>query len=423
MKRKIKFNFQIVVEYLLAITIALNCNSVYAAAITDYHLNEIAAVLALILVIIGAAKGGLDKRILNKWGRVFAVYYILMTVFTFISVPRESILGFSSRFVIFVPFMALYLSILAKKNQENRIISSFINIMVFLSAVSIFFWFFGSFLHILHPNMSIQAHWGRDHSYPGYFGLYFEGQSLNLFSYSGYRNDGIFTEGPMYSFCLIISLASIFLIEEYSVNGKLKRNSKRKALILIIALLTVMSFSGYALLVGIFFLRFVTTTTRNRTSREFRIIISLFVIVVGGLIVASMLAEKQQTSSWLIRLDDIQAGIKAWLAAPVFGNGYGTYAVEEYMSSFRWWNTGFSSALLSILSQGGVVLFSAYLMAFILGLKSALKVKDKSMVAFIIVVVLELIVTTVHFTFLVFFLLSYFYMLWIKTRKAKSHIA
>jgi len=422
MKRKYKFSLLVVIEYLLVITIILNCNSVYAASIKDFHLNEIAALLAVILAVVGIKKGGTNKRLLNKWAGLFAIYYVLMIAFMIVSVPGESMLGFISRFMIFIPIMAFYLAFLSKKSQQNRLLSEFINVMVFLSVLSVFFWFFGSYLHMIHPNMSIQAHWGRDHTYPGYFGLYFEGQSLNLFSYSGYRNDGIFTEGPMYSFCLIISLASLFLIEEYSVNGKLKRDSKRKALVLIIALLTVMSFSGYVLLVGIFFLRFVTTTTRNRTSREFRIIISLFVIVVGGLIVVAMLAEKQQTSSWLIRLDDIQAGIKAWLAAPVFGNGYGTYAVEEYMSSFRWWNTGFSSAILSILSQGGLVLFSAYLMAFILGLKSALKVKDKSMGTFIIVVVIELIVTTVHFTFLVLFLLSYCYMLWIKTMKAKSHI-
>ena len=354
MKRNVKLNFQIVVEYLLAITIVLNCNSVYAAAVTDYHLNEIAAILALALVIIGAFKGGLDKRILNKWGRVFAIYYILMTVFIFVSVPGESILGFVSRFIIFVPFMALYLSILAKKNQQNRIISSFISVIVLLSVVSIFFWFFGSLLHALHPNMSIQAHWGRDINYPGYFGLYFERQTLTFFSYFGYRNDGLFTEGPMYSLCLIVSIAALFFIDEFSINGKLRKESKRKAVVLIIALITVMSFSGYAMLAGIFFLRFVTTTTKNRMSKKFRLIVSIFILIIGGLMVAAVFVEKQQTSSWLIRIDDVQAGIKAWLAKPVFGNGYGTYAVEEYMSSFRWWNTGYSSALLSVLSQGGL---------------------------------------------------------------------
>ncbi len=423
MKRKIKINLQVIIEYLLAITIVFNCNSVYAAALKDYHLNEIAAILTGVLVATGVVKGGANKRLVNKWLGLFSVYYVLMLAYMIASVPGESILGFVSRFIIFIPFMALYLSMLAKKNQQNRLLTALINVMVALSVISVFFWFFGSLLHILHPNMSIEAHWGRDFTFPGYFGVYFERQTINLFSFSGYRNDGIFTEGPMHSLCLVVALAALFLMDDYSFKGRLKKASRRKAAVLIVALVTVMSLTGYAMLAGLFFYRFITAKSRNRASLGFRVIVAAFIIVIGGLAVAALFVEKQQTSSWLIRLDDLQAGMKAWLAAPIFGNGYGSYAVEKYMSAFRWWNTGFSSALLSVLSQGGLVLFSVYLFAFIFGFKNAIKARNKSMVAFVGVILLELIVTTVHFTFLILFLLAYCYMLQIQPSAAKKRAA
>ena len=403
-------------EYLFVIGIILNCNTVYSASIVDFHLNEIIAILSVLLVVIRLSTQKVSKRLLTRWASVFAIYYLLMIAYLIVSVPHESIVGFVSRFMVFIPFTAYYLSSLGDIGDRNRVLRAFVSVMVFLSVLSVIFWFTGSFLHILKPNMSIQAHWGRDYTYPGYFGVYFERQTLNLFSYTGYRNDGIFAEGPMYSLCLLIAIAEIPFIE--NIDTKRDRAAKRKLAILIITLITVMSFSGIAMLTAFIFIRFLTSSSRNKSSKGYRLIAAMFVLLIGGFIVAALLEQKQQTSSWLIRLDDIQAGFNAWLAAPLFGNGYGSYAVEQYMSSFRWWNTGFSSAFLSVLSQGGIVLFSVYFFAFYNGFRSAIKERRKEVAIFVGIVLVEFFITLFHYTFLLLFLLAFCYSLYITRDKS-----
>lgn len=408
MNRTLKISAQRITEYMMVIAVVLNCNSVYSAAEKDFHLNEIIAVLSLLLVVIGLIKTRINRQMVMKWLWLFIPYYFVVFLYAALGVPGSSLLGYASRFVIFVPFMSFYLGCLGQKGEQDRILGSFANIMVILSYISLFFWFFGSFLGILKPNVYIPAIWGSEFTYPGYFGLYFERQTISMFSFTGYRNAGIFTEGPMFSICLIVAIATLLFIRRPKGSGKLRHKEKRQLFVLSVALITTMSFAGYILAVVMFFVYYYMNSPNRKDTFLFKLITVASALVIGGIAVLALVGEKQGSTSWMIRLDDIQAGYKAWMLSPIIGNGYGSYAVEQFMSAFRWFNMGFSSALFSVLSQGGILFFSVYFLGFFLGIRTGRK-RNRNLLVFTAVIIAEFIMTSFHFTFLLMLLLAYFY--------------
>ena len=138
----------------------------------------------------------------------------------------------------------------------------------------------------------------------------------------------------------------------------------------------------------------------------------IFLVIVAGYIMYMLFLGKADTGSWEVRSDDIVAGIKAWSDNVFFGNGYDSMdAIENYMSSYRFYNMGYSSGLFSILAQGGMLLFFNYAVGFYGFIKKSIRLHRYELMAFIMIYIIILITTIFQNTFLMMFILAYGYAL------------
>lgn len=140
------------IEYLLLLFIVLDCNTVYSMDLKDYHFSEIIVCLCIILLLVD---GGFKKRsILKRWVCFITPYGILMLLFVFISVPVNSFLSFSTRYLIFLPACVLLLLVYIDKGKMNSFFTKLENIMTILAVTSLFFCFLvRSFISFLPADM------------------------------------------------------------------------------------------------------------------------------------------------------------------------------------------------------------------------------------------------------------------------------
>lgn len=109
-----------------------------------------------------------------------------------------------------------------------------------------------------------------------------------------------------------------------------------------------------------------------------------------------------------MRLEDLRIGIKAWRLHPFFGNGFADDSVLlQYMSFSRvWWNnTGYSLGMTSLLSKGGLVGLSFYMVPFLLIFR---KGKRKEFIVYLLLFILFM-VTIVNTVQLHMFIMGYLY--------------
>ena len=80
-------------------------------------------------------------------------------------------------------------------------------------------------------------------------------------------------------------------------------------------------------------------------------------------------------------------------------------------------NTGMSNSIFQVLSQGGLLLFSIYLIPLVFEVIDALRGGKYDSVAFFSIVVLEFVFTIFGFNFLMLILLAFAYAMIISRRK------
>lgn len=428
---KLKINSIIsITEYLFLFFIILDCNTVYSLSLKDYHFPEIIVGLCIILLL---ENGVLKKSIiLRKWISFFLIYGVLMLFFLFISVPSNSLVTFSARYFVFLPFCFLLILIYINKGKIYPFLSKIVNIMTIFAAVSLFFWIFGTQLHFISPSGYVTAIWGGEVSYPSYYGLYFEMQGISFFSYKGLRNQGIFSEGPMYSLCLCISLALDFFIcqsdslddinepDGFFYKRKHIIHSRVKKVLLIVALITTITTTGYILLSFMLVMNYYIQRPKRRFARICKYLFGGIVAFVGLTVIYRVFLERAMTNSWLVRIDDFRAGFKAWQVAPIFGNGYNVADTILSFSSFRGNQFGFSNSIAIILAQGGLVLFSVYIIPLLGCLIKVLKAHEMQFAMFVAVFCVEFIFTIFIGTFLMLFFISFFYGIIFSKKKCKK---
>jgi hypothetical protein len=298
--------------------------------------------------------------------------------------------------------------------------------MFWLSIVSLFFWWFGSQLRLISPTGIITSYWGIEFNYPSYYGVYFERQTDNFLWISGFRNIGIFCEGPMFSLCLVFTLfTELFLCEINKQKSIYKKDNKIylrintsmlkyriRILVLTITLFTTTSTTGMIIFIFMIIIKYLFIGTKDNIKRIFKWIFGIVIVILGFYLINVLFVNKSQSNSWLIRMDDFYIGIKAWMKSPIFGNGYGEWStLQSLMNSSLRTNTGFSNAIFTVLSQGGCALFLVYLVPIIGYFVYAVRNRDRKIFVFGTVFFIEFIVTLFQYTFLMLLFLSVGYAL------------
>lgn len=309
----------------------------------------------------------------------------------------------SSRIItILIQLLAIVVYCILVEDSIDDTMRKYTSIVLVIAAISLFFWVLGSTLGYISPTGYLYSTWtGSDipKKVTSYYDIYFETQSVTFFGLTGkmVRNTAIFTEAPMASMIFSTAFLAEVLMQE-------KLNWKRCA-ILMAAVLSTISTTGYMVVIVAVGLRYVLTRQGTRVGHLLKMILFPTAFVVGLVILNFLIGQKLGTSSGSTRADDFLAGYKAWINAPLFGNGYGNYdMIEKYMSYFRRSNTGFSNSPMLVLAYGGIYLFLPYVISVMVGLFRLARKQMWNKMGFYLVFLCEFIITVCPFQMLSFYL-------------------
>lgn len=376
-------------EYTFLALLVLSMRTVFVHLLTnrlDISLIKILIVVnVLFLLVFGFRKLTIEKNILVS----LAIYYSLaILLFGYnLSIIEDGIKSFVFDLFILLPLFILLLRRYYIENRLENLLSKYTDIVFLIAVISLFFWLLGSIFQILVPNVTVLSTWADIRGRPtnGYFYLYFETQRINLIGFSGWRNTAIFTEGPMYNIILVLAFIQMLFFE--------KRRHLFRESILLVAMISTLSTTGFFAVAFMYIYRIYLKG--KLTSKKILFLITLSPIFLIGVIffLYRLATEKLQTGSSAMRLDDINAGFMAWKNNLLMGNGYTHLeSIFPYMNmSFRF-NTGYSNGIMSIVVQGGIILFILYFLPMIFILFSKYFSKD---IKFLIIIWLFLIFNTI----------------------------
>lgn len=355
-------------EYLFALIMILNANTIWTS-FEDSPLNRIlkVAVVVMGLLYIVVQKSLAHKTIHNILLCLGLGVFYIATYALAVGYKTASF----SYFVFTVIAVYAFVQIANSKNRGQEIFFKYRDIISIVAVVSLFFWLFGSTLGIIHPTNVVHSKWGFEDSLdfnpvPSYYGIYFETQTLwSAFGLFGdvIRNSAIFTEAPMcnFNFCMA-------LIIEMFYNSK---PSKIKCGILITAIVTTLSTTGYCMLAIALMLRYLVSSKRKPGLMKLIRIFSLPALaIVVALALQFLVENKMSTSSGTARLMDFMIGFEAWSHEPFFGYGYNK---PTYYMGFHY---GFSNSMIPILGHGGLFLAVPYLYCIYQWCRTCIKEKD-----------------------------------------------
>ena len=259
------------------------------------------------------------------------------------------------RFVLYYALPLLLLMLYAALADGAGLLCKLTDVVAVLTAVSLFFFWFGTVLRWIPPSDVTTFYWGEsDRTCATYYHLYYEAQRIDFFGRDLPRNCGVFPEAPGFAGFLVVAVAVEVLLR--------RRPRWGRCALFVAATLTTLSAKALILTAAVFFLRYILWAPKGRYGHRSRVVI-LPVLCIGLLAAASVLLwDKLQTVSGGMRLDDVAACLKVFRTAPLFGVGYwNDDAIVPYFSYAHRYNEGLSMGAAVVLAQGGVYLSALYL--------------------------------------------------------------
>lgn len=375
-KNKYLYKF---VTFILSFLLILNTNSIWTTipGTKEKFINILYLVLPVCIFfsLLSVKIDSIKFRNILVLTIFFLIYF---SIFLIVPVNRASISLGLKLLVSFLSFL-LYFGLCNDTKKFPLIFEYYINWMVIIGIISLVLWMLVSCMRILQFNSSILSDWSTFNGYAArissYHGIYFETQYLNNIP----RNSAIFPEAPMASLHFLVALSLNFLF----CQGKF---SKVKNLLLILAIISTLSSTGYIGIVLLFTYKMVFYKFKNNTLNYLKFL-WVIVFLIGSIVVVNLIfSQKIGSESGNIRKDDYLAAFNAWKTSPIFGVGLVSDTVKNYMSLWRSYNLGFSNSLMDVLAHGGLWLLVVYVGAGLKGAISNLKIKNFNMIMFIIMV-------------------------------------
>lgn len=277
------------------------------------------------------------------WMAVYLAVYLLATRYNGI------------RFVLYyaTPLLLLLLYTGVRGDGGVGLLHKLSDIVAVLTALSLFFYLFGTVLHWIPKTDLAAFYWGGGwRTCPTYFHLYYEAQQITFFGWNLPRNCGVFPEAPGFAVFLVIATAAEVLLRD--------RPRLWRCVLFAVATVTTVSVKAFLLMAAVFTLRYVLWPP-SWLSRRLRM--WLFPLLGVGMTVAAsvLLWDKLTSVSGFMRLDDVAACLKAFSTSPLFGTGYWNDAsIIPFFSYPDRYNNGLSMGAAVILAQGGLYLSTLY---------------------------------------------------------------
>ncbi|GEA30039.1 hypothetical protein [Clostridium diolis] len=367
--------------YILLIVVVLQCHSLLVHTLPNrYFLYAILALLLLALLLDNKYK--IKNNILFLIGCYFAVMMILTLIGEFHNIEFL--------FSIVVAFI-LFLIYLSNRNNLAEIMEAYTNIMAIIATISLFFFVFASCLHIIQPTTYYpyaEVGWGIQNYYDFYH-LYCEGQVIDAFGYSGVRNMALFVEAPMLAYPLAFALY-------YEMFMRNKGYRKCILAIIVTAMITSFSTTGFLVLAVLFYLKFYKEISKNKVIK-FIVMPALISIVIYSIIYIVQDKLVNGVVSTSIRSDDVIASMKCFLHNMITGVGYENMkGIDPYRAEWRT-NAGLSTGIGGILAYGGILWGMWYAIPYVIAIGSYIvNPKSRSNMGFVILSGALLFVTVVQ---------------------------
>lgn len=355
----IKWKIDSLIKYILAAILVINCQSIY---LTIPNISNIVSNFCMYVFLLGTLvllilKPSYSKRQLLKTF-VWAISLIAYALIYLVARP-ESIKRLGILIAISLCLLALYF--LQERNCLVELLNNYANIVFCISLISMFFWFFGSMLHVIQLNQLVSSNWTGDSSLKGvksFMYVYFEPQYAQFMGRLIMRNSAIFAEGPMAAFNFSVALLA------YKYLLPKKPGNVRKILILCVAIATTLSAIGFSIIMIIALDFWNTRKISTDFQRITKWLINIGMVVVLINIGYSILSQKMQAYSGQFRTNDIVSSYYAWKEHMIWGTGLGNpQGIYNYFpfSRLRLQQYGLSTGLMTILAEGGLYLSLPYI--------------------------------------------------------------
>lgn len=386
--------------YIFALLIILNANSLY---IKDYSAGKFPDYAILVSSYICMAVLVIKQKTLSKKVVTTALKLCmgLGLFFLILYAVNPYNINVNIQWLLRVAVLIIYFVIC--KDNEYSLLMAYKNIMTFIACESLFFWLFGSVLGVIEHTGYLYSTWAANENSikvcNSYYGIYFETQMTDSFGNAGLiRNTAIFTEGPMASLNFCIALMVEHLLK--------RRPYMPFVVILVIAILSTVSTTGYLVLLSLVLFKLIMYPVHTAILKFIKfVVLPIAIVVIAGAGIY-VLADKQDTMSLLLRVDDFIVGYNTWIEHPIFGWGAGnTYPLQQHMDFWRGEQTGFSNSIFWVLVQGGIYLAVPYIISSIYILFYLNKMKEYKALWFMIVYLIMLSFTIapyLNITFVVF---------------------
>lgn len=384
-----------ILSYIIALMLILNCNTVYSFSYNFTNVQKMIMPIMVVSSIIYVLM--LMKEYKKKIDNILILGLLVVLYLTFFFLISDFKLINSIKFIIsfIVIFMLVWVE---RENGEiSRVLNAYINLILIIAVLSVFFWLLGSILHWITPNKLVELSWGQyDRLISSYHNIYFETQMSN----SVWRNSAVFTEAPMAALNFLLALAlSVFFYDN-------KKNKNMFIIILIIAGLTTLSVTMYIGIIILFFLKFIEKSSINKKANIIKYLLSVVVLPIIIILINKLFNAKLNTQSGADRSLDYINSFLAWQNSPIFGQGINaiTNGGEKVINGFIIENYGYSSSFTKILGDGGIYLLALIILAIVLSLRTSWINKDKSLLFLTIIVVYLFMVIAFAQNYLMYYL-------------------
>lgn len=395
----------ITIEYILALFIILDCNSVYANLVNSpFNLQKMSLVLSSILIalICWCYEMNWVKVLKSIIYPAALVAVISMILFAFLKFPNGLRGSYIKFFVLFLPISIMLFKLYRSLNMDNQLFFRISDILVFLSLLSLTLWLLGPILGIIKPNIVIQSLWEPMTEINSYWGLQFlrpeQREYIKLLDISVFRNIGLYPESPMFNIVLLLGFCTELFL----------RPSLKVSRIVLFFITIITTFGSLCIIISSFaiFLKFCVSIDNKR---RWIIYLSAMCLLTISIILV-IYKKKYSSGSYDLHLDDIFACLKAWKTSPIFGSGFENNSViQSHMAEFRKNNKGYTTSIGAVLAHGGLILFNIYIIPFIRLM--LLKHNDKKVNENLFGIIMFMVIVTYIFTyrFLMFWLLAFGY--------------
>lgn len=400
---RMRLSIDKVIMYFIAISLLIGSSCMWFLTMpmaTVEGLRNIQYIFLAIFCLFGCFYHGKMRIHLKS---ILIVSFIVIYLIFYIVVTRSNLWTYLTKHILAFIIFFFYCGTLIRNGKIGEFAKAFVDVVSVVASISLFFWLFGSVLGLINgiPKSYI---WAGNHTTVNYFWLYFENaiQSTKILGRAVIRNTGIYAEAPGFSGYLIMALSIAIPAE----NEKFPLKQK---ILLIITMLTTLSTKGLIavmILIALTYLFMYPAKSPSKFIQKF--IFAIIIITAVSVGIFLLLEDKSTTSSYIVRMDDVQAAISTWKNHVLFGSGY--WETSEIIQNFKLSRgNGLSMGLTLLLAQGGIYMVAFYAMPFIWALyvsRHMDKVLFIRILIFGIMIVFNLLISTFQYDATTIFIIA-----------------